>query len=338
MSKTFACAASTVVVFLLAVAVADPRAGAPLRLGSRGSGAADKRLRLTPMSRATEEQLRILGRAPTPFEDNWGIFVQWPELAGGLFQLSVPEGLLSLRQGSFNYVCSQRWRSDPEGGWSFDEPLRFARRHPENPFVPGKPYTIEPYVPYPARLRAEVEPFENRVELRFELINEGRETLEPQLVWICFLHGWGGPGFDRLTVPGFSRDTYFRRGGAFLPWRPQESGYRFMSAAGSALTARGWRTHAELAARGGKVIPVRPHPAAEGVRAARIETGGRPLVVALASEDAEVLGGGTGNPCTDLGLGLESLGPGRRGRVRATAWFIRGELDDLNRSLGGASR
>ena len=293
-------------------------------------------LRLTPMAQATAEQLRILGRAPTPFEEKWGIFVEWSEVPGGVFQLSVPEGFLTLRDRNFRYVCSQRWQADGRGGWRSDEPLQFARRDPARPFEPGKPYTIEPYVQYPARLRARVEPFEDRVELAFELVNLGREPLESELLWICFLHGWGGPGFDQLTVPGFSRTTFFRRGGAFAPWPPQETEYKFMSASGAALTARGWRRHADLQARYGDALPVRPHPAADGVRAAKIDRRGRTLTVAIASEDAEVLGGPTGNPCTDLGLGLEPVPAGGSASVRATAWFVRGGFDVLERALAGA--
>jgi hypothetical protein len=59
-------------------------------------------------------------------------------------------------------------------------------------------------------------------------------------------------------------------------------------------------------------------------------------MVAIASDDTEVLGGGTGNPCTDLGLGLGKLRSGERGRVRATAWFVRGDLEDLGRAIDRA--
>jgi hypothetical protein len=298
--------------------------------------AASSPLRLTPMVRATAEQLRILGRAPTPFEERWGIFVEWAEVPGGVFQLSVPEGFLTLRDRNFRYVCSQRWESDGRGGWRFDEPLEFARRDTTPPFEAGKPYTIQPYVPYPARLRARVEPFSDRVELAFELVNQGRKTLESELLWICFLHGFGGSDFKQLTVPGFSRTTFFRRDGAYLPWPAQETEYRFMAASGAALTAKGWRRHAEMQARYGDALAVRPHPAADGVRAGRIERGGRTLTVAIASDDAEVLGGPTGNPCTDLGLGLEPIPPGGTARVRATAWFVRGDFDALERARAGA--
>ena len=293
-------------------------------------------LRLNPMSSATPEQLRILGRAPTPFELNWGIFVEWSEIPGGVFQLSVPEGFLTLRDRAFRFVCSQQWRPVGKGGWGFDEPLRFARRDPAHPYVAGKPYTIEPYQPYPARLRARVEPMTDRVELTFELVNLGKTPLDSELVWICFLHGFGGPRFDQLTVPGLSRDTFFRRGGVFEPWRPQQTRYGFMSAAGAALTERGWKRHRALQAKYGDALNISPHAPADGVRAATIQQGARTLSVALASEDAEVLGGPTGNPCTDLGLGLDPVAPGATGRVRATAWFVRGGLDELNQVLARA--
>jgi hypothetical protein len=86
-------------------------------------------LRLNPMSSATPEQLRILGRAPTPFELNWGIFVDWSEIPGGVFQLSVPEGFLTLRDRAFRFVCSQKgWKG--RLGIRRAPPVRSARSGP----------------------------------------------------------------------------------------------------------------------------------------------------------------------------------------------------------------
>jgi hypothetical protein len=146
---------------------------------------------------------------------------------------------------------------------------------------------------------------------------------------LCFLHGWGGAEFNRETVPGISHDTYFGRGGRLHPWRPQEKDFQFMRANGSALTALGWDQLAHYRARG-TAMAVKPHDAADGIRAAVIRRpAGGPLTVGLTSPDAAILGGKIEYPCTDLGLGVGALAPGATASVTATAWFIKGGLEEF---------
>ena len=256
-------------------------------------------LRLTPMARATPPQLKLLGRDPTPFERYWGIFVQWPDVPDGIFQLSVPEFTATLLDGSIKFVCGHEWQADGPHGLKMDVPLQFVRGKKDQPFRPGEPYVIEPYKPYAARLRAWVRPHDDRVEIRIQLENQSKQELDPQAMWVCFLQGWGGPEFDRITVPGLSRESYFRRDEKFLPWRDQIQKFNFMGAGGSALTKAGWRQIDHFNKRNGKAATVRLHPAVEGVRAAIIDRNGERRVVALTSDHAAILGGKNSNPCTD---------------------------------------
>ena len=290
-------------------------------------------LRLTPMARATPQQLKLLGRDPTPFELYWGIFVQWRDVPDGIFQLSVPEFVATLMDGSTKFVCGHEWQADGPHGLKTDVPLQLVRRQKDNPFRPGHPYVIEPYTPYAARLRAWVRAYEDRVEIRIQLENQSKTELSPQAMWVCFLQGWGGPKFDQITVPGLLRESYFRRDEKFLLWSDQIQKFRFMGAGGSALTEAGWRQIDDFTKRNGTAAKVRRHAAAEGIRAALIDRGGERHVVALTSDQAVILGGKDSNPCLDLGLDVGSLPPGASQEGRATAWFLRGGLDVLAKKL-----
>lgn len=294
-------------------------------------------LRLTPMARATPPQLKLLGRDPTPFERYWGIFVQWRDVPDGIFQLSVPEFIATLLDGSIKFVCGHEWQADGAHGLKMDVPLQFVRGKKDQPFRPGEPYVIDPYRPYAARLRAWVRPHEDHVEIRIQLENQSKQELDPQVIWVCFLQGWGGPEFDQITVPGLSRESYFRRDEKFLPWRDQIQKFNFMGAGGSALTKAGWCQIDHFNKRDGKAATVRPHPAVEGVRAAIIDRIGERRIVALTSDHAAILGGKNLNPCTDLGLEIHSLPPATSQQVWATAWFLRGGLDVLSKKLSERS-
>lgn len=86
-------------------------------------------------------------------------------------------------------------------------------------------------------------PKRRRGDVHLQFFNQSGTQLDPQVFWICLLSGYGGPEFDQLTVPGFSRDTYFSCDDRFLPWRLQEDDHVFMAAKGSALTQLGWDQH-----------------------------------------------------------------------------------------------
>ena len=281
---------------------------------------------LTPMARATAEQLDVLGRQPTPHEVEWSVLVQWEKIPNGLFQLSVPEFVISLKRRQLDFVCGQRWITDGDGGWKTEVPYQLVRR-------PSPKDRIVPYAPYPAKLSAWVKPASDHVDVHLRFSNQSGRQLDPQVFWICLLSGYGGPEFDQLTVPGFSRDTYFSRDDRFLPWRPQEDDYVFMAAKGSALTQLGWDHHEFYQQRDGTAMAVKEHAAADGVRAAIIETPGGRCVVGLTSDSAAILGGKIMNPCTDLGLGFGPLAHGDAVDLRATAWFVEGGLSELRKKI-----
>jgi hypothetical protein len=279
-------------------------------------------LRLTPMACATPEQLRLLGREPIPFERDASMLVQWSAIPEGIFQIRCPEAILSLKnpRASFHLVRGQRWTADSANAWKFDNPLQVAHN------TMG-----QPTVPYKARLRGWVRAAKDHVNLRFQLVNETEATLEPQVLWVCFMHGLRGPKQDQVAVPGISKDSFFQRDGQFLPWRTQETEFKFMPANGSALTKAGWQQYEDFKLRGPVEVNIRAHAPAEGLRAALVQRGTQQLVVGLRSADALILGGKCEYPCTDLGLGLDPLKPGDTAEVRATAWFLSGGLRELAR-------
>ena len=118
------------------------------------------------------------------------------------------------------------------------------------------------------------------------------------------------------------------RNGKFGPWGPQEAGYTFGPARIAALTAKGWQQYKWFKDHG-STPPVKPHPAADGCRAATMKYDGKDYVVGLASDDAVILGGKSSNPCQDLSLGFGPLKPAESAEVQATWWLLEGTLDDL---------
>jgi hypothetical protein len=292
-------------------------------------------IRLLPAANAGPEQVKLLGREPTPREREWALLVQWSEIPDGIFQLALPEFSIRLdKTGWTRYVCGHRWQRAGLQVWRSDVPLQFEKPNPLKSDAPRhlrRKFEVEPEVLYQARLQSSAEAFDDRVEIRMQLTNESNQSLDPQIFWVCFLHGWGGEDFNRETVPGISHDTFFFREGRFLPWRSQERDFVFMRASGSALTPLGWKQLQHFRERDGDALPVKRHQPADGLRAALIQRSTGSLVVGLTSPDAAVLGGKIEYPCTDLGLGMGVLEPGATATVHATAWFLKGDLEALHR-------
>ena len=78
------------------------------------------------------------------------------------------------------------------------------------------------------------------------------------------------------------------------------------------------------------------HPPVEGLRVAMVETSSGPGVVGLTADAAAILGGKIANPCTDLGLGFGPLAEGATTELRATAWFVKGGLEELTEKMDAA--
>ncbi len=248
------------------------------------------------------------------------------KIPGGLFQFSVPEFITSLKRRHVDFVCGQRWVENGSDGWKTEVPFQLVRR-------PSPKDGIVPYIPYRATLSAWVKASSDRVDIHLRFVNRSGRQLDSQVFWICLLSGTGGPDSDQLTVPGFSRETFFSRQGRFQPWYPQENSFVFMPAKGSALTQLGWEHHEFYRKRDGTAIAVQQHLAVDGVRAAIIETQSGRCAVGLTSESAAILGGKIMNPCTDLGLGFGPLSDGDVADLCATAGFVEGGLPQLKKNI-----
>ncbi len=282
------------------------------------AAAEEPSLRVTPCDQATPEQIKLLGHDLPQLSREISLFVEWSKIPNTLFMMHFPEAIISLRRlrsswaAGFVYIRELQKEPHGTGGWKFDVPLKTDTRRPASVGI----------TPYPCRIRGWITPAEDHIDLRLQFTNQSQQTLEPQSLFVCTGQNLGATG-DRVIT-----GDYFMSEGKFLPWGPQESKFTFAPARIAALTEKGWQQYKWFEDRG-YTPPVKPHPAADGCRAATIKYDGKEYVVGFASDDAVILGGKSSNPCQDLSLGFGPLKPGESAEVRATWWFIEGDLHDL---------